>query len=220
MPSNDYYLQIFHEIKNSVTLINSYLQLIEKKFPEITSHDYWSTSRVETARLRSIVTEISQVKPHNELHFEQIDLTKFITECCNGFQCYAEVNNLSFSLNIPDEPLFCSIDRKQLHHVFSNLFKNACESMQHQGQIEVSVVPDATDIKIHITDTGCGIAPTVIDHIFDLFVTTKEEGSGLGLNIAKQIITAHHGTISVISQEGEGTTFTITLPYQDSNINI
>ena len=84
--------------------------------------------------------------------------------------------------------------------------------MEHHGTIKLSLFQNNGAASIRITDSGGGIAPDVMDHIFDPFITTKSEGSGLGLSITKQIITAHHGTITVESQQGEGATFTLMLP--------
>jgi len=220
MQNTDHYMAIFHEIKNSVALINSYFQLIEKNYPEVTTYNFWSTSCTEISRLRTIVTDFSLLKPEACLQLEPTDLRDFITLCRNEFQCYAENLRIHIQFSIPEYPLISLIDRKQMHHVFLNLFKNACEAMQPHGEIHINAYRQSKQIVIHIKDTGCGISPTLIDHIFEPFVTTKDSGSGLGLHIIQQIITAHKGSISVISPEDGGTTFTIHLPYQDSNTNI
>ena len=80
MLNTEDYMKIFHEIKNSVTLINSYLQLVEKKNPQISSFDYWDSSKSEVARLRTVVTELSQVKFGDSLQLEYTDLIYFLTE--------------------------------------------------------------------------------------------------------------------------------------------
>lgn len=212
MLNSEYYSQVFHEIKNSVTLINSYLQLIEKKHSEIATFDYWSTSKRETARLCSITTELSQVKLGSQLMLDRIDLREFLSGCCSGFQCSAGEDGISCTLSMPSQPLQVSIDSRQLRHAIVNLLKNSCEAMKHHGRILVDAFQESEYAVIRITDFGCGIPADMIHHIFDPFTTTKEEGSGLGLNIARQVIIAHNGTITVASREGDGCTFTITLP--------
>ncbi len=212
MLNSEYYSQVFHEIKNSVTLINSYLQLLEKKHSEITAFDYWTTSKKETARLCSIATELSQVKLGSQLVLAHIDLREFLSGCCSGFQCSAGEEGISCTLSMPARPLMVSIDARQLRHAFVNLLKNACEAMNHHGSILVSAFPESEQAIVRITDFGCGISSDIISHIFDPFISTKEDGSGLGLNIAQQVINAHNGSIDVASKEGEGCTFTISLP--------
>ena len=216
MVNSEYYSQVFHEIKNSVTLINSYMQLIEKKHSEITAFDYWSTSRKETARLCSITTELSQVKLGSQLVLDCIDLRDFLSGCCSGFRCSAGEDEISCTLSMPAQPLMVSIDSRQLRHAIVNLLKNSCEAMKYHGRILVDAFQESGDAVIHITDFGCGISDSMIRHIFDPFTTTKEDGSGLGLNIARQVIIAHNGTIAVASREGDGCTFTVTLPLAPS----
>ena len=212
MLNKEDYMKIFHEIKNSVTLINSYLQLVEKKNPQISSFDYWDSSKSEVARLRTVVTELSQVKFGDSLQLEYTDLNSFLTECCNNFHCFDGAEQISCKLSLPETPCVAAVDAKQLRHAILNLLKNSCEAMEHHGTIKLSLFQNNGAASIRITDSGGGIAPDVMDHIFDPFITTKSEGSGLGLSITKQIITAHHGTITVESQQGEGATFTLMLP--------
>ena len=212
MPGSTYYVDIFHEIKNSVSLINSYLQLIEKKYPEIVRFDYWETSRIETGRLRSIVAEMSQLKFGEDLQLETMDLKAFLTDCCNTFFCHPEDENITCVLSLPETPLFLEADARQLRHAIINLLKNSCEAMEHNGRIIIHAFAKDYNAHIQITDFGCGISPSLIDSVFEPFVSTKEDGSGLGLHITKQIITGHNGTISVVSKEGYGCTFTILLP--------
>lgn len=218
MLNSEYYSQVFHEIKNSVTLINSYLQLIEKRHSEITAFDYWTTSRMEAARLCSITTELSQIKLGSQLVLTRVDLREFLADCCTGLQCSAGEDGISCTLALPAQPLMVSIDSRQLRHAIVNLLKNSCEAMNHHGRILVDAFGRPGHAVIHITDSGCGIPANMISHIFDPFITTKENGSGLGLNIARQVICAHNGSISVASKEGAGCTFTISLPSASSTI--
>ena len=113
---------------------------------------------------------------------------------------------------MPSQPLLVSIDSRQLRHAIVNLLKNSCEAMKHHGRILVNAFQESEYAVIRTTDFGCGIPADMIHHIVDPFTTTKEDGSGLGLSIARQVIVAHNGTITVVSREGEGCTFTITLP--------
>lgn len=212
MENNEYYSQVFHEMKNSVTLINSYLQFIEKTHPEIAGFDYWDTSKNETARLRAITTELSQVKLGSQLVLESVDLRSFITDCCYGFSCSRDQGQLSYTLNFPEQPLPVLIDPRQFRHAMVNLLKNSCEAMAQKGTVTVEGTLTDADVIIRITDSGCGISPDLIGHVFEPFMSTKESGSGLGLNITRQIILAHCGTITVDSPEGQGCTFTLTLP--------
>ena len=104
---------------------------------------------------------------------------------------------------------------QQLNQVFLNLLVNAAHAMEgEQGSITVRTWSDGADINVSVTDTGCGIPEEIRQRIFEPFFTTKEvgKGTGLGLSISYDIIRKHGGEISVESEPGQGTTFTVRLP--------
>ncbi len=106
-------------------------------------------------------------------------------------------------------------DRKSLQQVFLNLFINAIQAMPGGGTLRIDVhAGDGHALKIDVRDTGVGIDPNNLPHIFDPFYTTKEvgRGTGLGLSVTYGIVEKHGGHIEAHSQKGEGTVFTITLP--------
>jgi two-component system NtrC family sensor kinase len=102
----------------------------------------------------------------------------------------------------------------QLHQVFMNLITNAAQALGEKGRIKITTVREGGKAVISVTDDGPGIPSDVLPHIFDPFFTTKDvgEGSGLGLSIVHGIVERHGGSISVDSEVGRGTTFTVTLP--------
>jgi len=103
---------------------------------------------------------------------------------------------------------------QQLKQVFMNMLVNAAQAIETKGEITIRTRSACGSAEISISDTGVGIQKENIGRIFDPFFTTKEvgKGTGLGLNVAYNIIKKHHGTIDVASKVGEGTTFTIRLP--------
>ncbi|MBI5557767.1 MAG: response regulator [Deltaproteobacteria bacterium] len=103
---------------------------------------------------------------------------------------------------------------QQLNQVFMNILVNAAQSMTTQGSITIRTWRDKGQVHVSIADTGCGIAPQHLTRIFEPFYTTKEvgKGTGLGMSIAYDIIKKHHGAITVDSEVGRGTTFTVSLP--------
>jgi signal transduction histidine kinase len=107
-------------------------------------------------------------------------------------------------------------DKSQLQQVFMNVLMNAVQAMQEKGVITITTRHNAaaSSVELLISDTGCGIPPEEVDQIFDPFFTSKAsgQGTGLGLSIAYGIITSHRGSISVASEVGKGSTFTIRLP--------
>jgi signal transduction histidine kinase len=102
---------------------------------------------------------------------------------------------------------------RMLEEVFMNLVINAKDAMPKGGTLDISTVVDDAKVLVHVQDTGVGMSPEVKEHVFEAFFTTKgEKGSGLGLNICRQIVVDHNGQISVESIEGQGSTFTVRLP--------
>lgn len=111
-----------------------------------------------------------------------------------------------------------SADLEQLKEVFVNLLVNACEMMNDGGSIAIEerervLEPIGRALVIKVSDSGPGIPESILDKVFEPFFSTKEEGTGLGLSIAHRIVGEHGGRLEVEAQEGQGTTFTITLPF-------
>jgi len=109
----------------------------------------------------------------------------------------------------PDLPLIVA-DSEKLKQVLLNLCKNATEAMPEGGTLTVRAHNSGGQVRLEVSDTGVGI-PAGVD-IFEPFITTKPQGTGLGLTIVRQIVSAHKGTLTYRSVSGEGTTFTVALP--------
>ena len=134
-------------------------------------------------------------------------------------------SNVACRYSLPEDLWLVDIDKGQMSQVIQNIIINANHAMPDGGNIQVNcenidslAIPGVSlpvpnkYIKITISDNGIGIPKNLIDKIFDPYFTTKEEGSGLGLAVTHSIIAKHNGSISVESQPGEGTTFTLYLP--------
>jgi signal transduction histidine kinase len=115
-----------------------------------------------------------------------------------------------FEPDVP--PVRCLPD--ELNQVWTNLVHNALQAMDHKGTLTVGLRQDGERVLVSVGDTGCGIAPEHRERIFDAFFTTKKagEGTGLGLDIVRKIVEKHGGTISVDSEVGRGSVFTVSLP--------
>jgi two-component system nitrogen regulation sensor histidine kinase NtrY len=113
-----------------------------------------------------------------------------------------------------DRPMELEADKEMMEQVLINLVKNAADALQQTAdpKIELSCYRDSGNRPcIHIVDNGKGIDPDKLDQVFVPFFTTKEEGSGIGLSLCKQIIQLHHGRIDVDSTPGKGTRISIQL---------
>jgi two-component system NtrC family sensor kinase len=117
---------------------------------------------------------------------------------------------------LPDESLMMTYDNQQIEQVLVNLVNNAIQAMPAGGKLWVRLAQSDGMVALDVKDTGIGIPPENLGKIFDPFFTTKPEGegTGLGLSVSYGIISNHDGRIVVESTQGEGTTFTVLLPYQ------
>ena len=124
----------------------------------------------------------------------------------------AHSHSITMRQGLHNQPLICKVDTDMLKQVILNLFINAQQAMGKGGELMVRTFPQQKDAVIQINDTGSGIAPDKLPHIFNAYYSSRPQGSGLGLASAQKIITAHNGTITVDSEPQKGTSFTIKLP--------
>lgn len=215
MLNNNDYLTIFHEIKNSITLISSSLQLLEKKYPEVQKYDYWKESMQEINFLKKVVTELSASRTANSIEFTKVSVSDFLTDISDSIHSLSSENffcEMSIDDTLPD----IEMDPIRLRQAIINLLKNSYEAMNHSGTVLLNVSLEQNYVCFDIVDSGGGISADYEDKIFSPLITSKPYGSGLGLPITKKIVEAHNGTISFVSRPGDGCTFTIRLPIHQS----
>ena len=202
-----------HEIRNPLTLVYSYLQLIEAKHPEVSTFQYWSHLHQDIEYMKCLLEELSVYNNSDKLHYTEIDTTSFFRMAALSFASTLVDTDIQFISNIESSlPVICC-DSIKLRQVLTNLFVNAKEASGHSHPvIHFSVYAKDHSLIITISDNGCGIEKECLSTIFEPFVTYKKNGTGLGLAIISRIVHAHHGTIEVSSTPGVLTTFTLTLP--------
>ncbi|MCK5456465.1 MAG: ATP-binding protein, partial [Melioribacteraceae bacterium] len=103
-------------------------------------------------------------------------------------------------------------DKNQIKQVLINLIQNSIEAIKKDGKLSIKIFNENNLVTITFSDTGPGISENDLERIFDLYFTTKAEGTGIGLSIIQRIVSEHNGLITVESKEGEGTSFIIKLP--------
>ena len=147
-----------------------------------------------------------------QLQHEPTDLGVLINEVIASFRGQAQSAGVSLSVEAaPDLPLI-EVDPARIRQVLTNLVANALRYTDNGGSIHVRCELSAKALAVTVSDTGRGIAPQDLPHIFDRYTKSSDSrGSGLGLAIAKNLVEAHGGTISAHSQIGQGTTIRFTL---------
>ena len=123
-----------------------------------------------------------------------------------------EGKGIALRKDFPQDEICVYVDPEQIQRAFLNLFKNSIQAMENGGVLVVRAKESENLVKTEIEDTGMGIPKKDLERLFDPFFTTKEKGAGLGLSIVKKIVEKHSGRISVVSEQGKGTTFIVWLP--------
>lgn len=209
---------IIHDIKNPLTNIRAYAELIEKKLSKIegvSSSILRGTSVImnEVDRLVVMTTELLDFTKGNiSLDKEKVDLREYLLELIENVQGRAEKNNIQISFDSSAKEIFLLIDKLKMQRVFLNLINNAMEAIGEDGTIQITLEEKDNFVLWKIKDSGCGIPDSIANKIFEPFVSGKNNGTGLGMAIVKSFVEKHEGTISVKSKVGEGTEMIISLP--------
>jgi PAS domain S-box-containing protein len=211
--------KIGHEIANPLNGIYLTLQLVEQRLRRQPSPDDRVAKDVlkikkEIARLNQLVQEFRMLSRQQNYHFRLTEIAAVLAEVLDLQQPLCESNGIVVRRAIASSIPASRVDEDKIKQVLLNIIKNAGEAMPQGGILSVAAYSVDDTISIEIGDTGGGI-PDGTD-VFAPFFTTKKEGTGLGLIIARQIISAHGGAIFYDSQLGKGTTFHITLPRDPS----
>ena len=212
MLTNDDYAKAFHEIKNSITIVNSSLQLLERYHPEIAAYEYWKDSRESLNYLREMVRELSQANLVTDFPMQPTSLALLLNNVIASIRSLRTTNEFQCQCTIPEGLPLIMADSCRLTQAIMNLVKNAFEAMHGVGTIIINVYLEDDSLHIDITDFGGGISNENKNQIFKPFFTSKPNGTGLGLSITKQIIESHNGTLTYVSRDGDGCTFSIILP--------
>jgi len=174
-----------------------------------------------TELLESLLTLARADEGRADLHRESVDLRDIIAEAGETGELLAEHAGVGIDIRLPSEPLVLPVDRSRIRQLALNLIENAVKYTPRGGQVSVELGTNDGRAVFTVADTGIGIAPGDLPHVFDRFWradsartrTSERAGTGLGLAICKWIAEAHGGTIEVQSRPGRGTTFTVGLPH-------
>jgi signal transduction histidine kinase len=158
-----------------------------------------------------MVTQLSSARLCNQLNLMQSNLYSFMHQIGSSIRALSW-QNFNCTIHLENDLPLVEIDPQLLKQAIVNIIKNAYEAMDCCGSAMINVSESDGMVHIAITDYGGGLDPSLEENIFDSFITSKTGGSGLGLVITKQIVEAHHGTLSCSSRPGDGCTFTISIP--------
>lgn len=204
--------KISHELRNPLALVYSSLQLIEKQHPEVREFRHWNEMREDTEFVVELLQELSVYNNGSHLRKTTFSSHDFFSHICLSYAASCVDTGIEFTSRIAPDLPEVTADKVKLQEVFLNLLQNAKDAVSSEGKIRLDVSSSESEVTILLSDNGCGIPAEHLEDIFDTFVTYKSGGTGLGLAIAQRTIQAHHGNITVESEPGKGTRFTIVLP--------
>lgn len=219
---------VTHDLITPITVIKSSLHVARKTKDDKKRQEKLDIIDGHIERLQGMLQDMlfmSKIDMASDLAFEDIRLQQFFKNLLASYQQTILAKKQTLTLDICDNDVFIKVNSEYLIIALSHILDNALEYTPENGHIEVTIECDAHQLMISIKDNGIGIASDELKTIFDRFHRSAihrptNAGSGLGLSIAQRVITLHHGTISVQSELGEGSTFEIIIPMISSQQDI
>ena len=208
--------KIGHELANPLNGMSLTIQLLEQRLNRLSDGAGTQLAptvkrlKDEISRLQKLVGEFATISRKEKYVFRPVSLIQLVEDIVHLQAPHLAQNEIELKISLARDLPVITIDGDKMKQALLNLVKNACEAMPHGGKITINAFMADGALILEISDTGEGI-PLDID-AFEPFVTTKKEGTGVGLVIVRQILTAHNGKISYRSRPGEGTTFRLELP--------
>ncbi len=202
-----------HEVKNPINAIVVHLELLRSKIDTGSSASrHLEVIQTEIRRLDRVVQTLVDFSRPVELQLKEQDLRQIVSGVLMLASAELETRNITLKSEIPDHPVMVKVDADLFKQAILNVVINGAQSMSHGGDMSIQLVGDARMATLRVEDHGEGIPDKILPHIFDLYFTTKREGSGIGLAMTYRILQLHNGQIDVESRAGVGTTFIFTVP--------
>ena len=221
-----------HELKTPINVIIGYLELLQEGiYGDVApkQKEILNTIKQQADGLTRLVKRLLDISRFEasggKLDVRDVDLRRLLTTLESSFSVLAMQRDIAFTVHHGEGlPPKVEWDEDRINEVLGNLLSNAFKFTQRGGKVALSVMPTDGKVVVTVTDTGAGISPEQLPHIFDKFFQADNQaqaatkGTGLGLAIAKEVVEAHGGQITAESRVGEGTTFVVTLPAEPSGV--
>ncbi len=212
---------VAHEVKNPINAIVLHLQLLQNKLaqedPDTRRHMDIIGSEIH--RLDRVVQTLVDFMRARELHLEELDLRRLLDEVALLAAPDAEQHGVTIERALPGEPLPLKVDTDLMKQALLNVVLNGVQAMPQGGLLTISAHREDDVAVAEVCDRGNGIPRDVQNKIFELYFTTKKDGSGIGLAQTYQILQWHYGSVEFESTEGEGTTFRFSIPMASSGLD-
>ena len=202
---------IGHDLSKPLTEINNSIHFLKEKGKSISEAQYVEAQETIAkciSHSNKIINDLFDYSREIHLELQEKSLRTLVLDALDFIGMPENVKILN---NVPEE-LYVKVDSDRITRVFINLIRNGIEAIQKEGSISINGKNTQDSVEISFSDTGTGISGDMLPKIFSPIITNKTQGVGFGLAICKRIIDSHAGTITIETEEGKGTTFTITLP--------
>ncbi len=216
---NDFISSVSHELRTPLTAIKGWSETVAQSLDDRdTALKGMNIISEETGRLSDMVEELldfSKIQSgHFRLNKENTDLFAELTDAVIIYSERAKKENKTLTYDDPEQVAMIYGDRSRMRQVFINIIDNAVKYSRENGSIAVSTAITADEVTVTVEDNGCGIAAADLPKIKSKFYKANNtvRGSGIGLAVADEIVTAHGGTLNVTSEQGKFTRVEITLP--------
>jgi two-component system, sporulation sensor kinase E len=217
---------VAHEIGNPLNSLNIHLQLIEREARKIDGgkgadlEESVEVARAEINRLDSIITQFLRAIRPTRPQLRPENVNTIVEESVRFFAPEIKDRDIVVEQELRSDLPLIDLDRDQMKQAFYNVIKNSFEAMKARGILRIRTDKDDSHVLITFSDTGGGISPENLSHVFEPYFTTKTTGTGLGLLIVRRIVREHGGEMSIESSEGSGLTLRIRLPYIDRRVRM
>ena len=207
-----------HELKNPLSTINLNLSLLDEDMGRCNDdlHRRWRRRlqgvEEEVSRIRGILDDFLRFAGNVELNPQPTDLARLVDEMVGFFTPQTEANRVVLRTALPAKPVRADVDGNLLKQAVLNLLLNAVEAMPGGGELLIKLATVGSSAVIEVIDTGPGMDAETLGRIFDVYYSTKTNGTGLGLPTTRRIAQEHNGELEVDSEVGKGTRFTLVLP--------
>lgn len=207
---------VAHEIRNPLNSVSMGLHRLKREFRPTRDEEKYShfieLMRAEVQRLNSIVEEFLSLARPLEIKREAVRIDALLQEMAALTEDDARAARVQIRVVVPHGLPTAGVDRNYLKQVLLNLVLNGIQSMPRGGSLTLEAKAAGGTMDVIVADTGEGIPKEILPRIFEPYFTTKTRGVGLGMTIARRIVEAHGGTLTVDSTVGQGTRFRITIP--------